>query len=65
LAGAIILYFDDLTPSVRAALCAQKVRPLGRVTLRALFGGHPVEFPICGATAARLAAWSFPFEIRH
>jgi hypothetical protein len=61
----IILYLDDLASGVCTAVFAQKVRPLGRVTLRTLFGRHPIELPICGATAARLAAGSFPFEIRH
>ena len=64
-AGAIILYLDDLAPGVRAALFAHEMRTFRRVTLRALLGGHPVEFPVGRSAAARFAARGFPFEISH
>src|SRR5579884_1831643 len=65
MARVLVLYFDDLTPGVRPAVLAHEVRALGRMTLRALHGRDRVELPISRATAARLAARSFPFQVRH
>src|SRR5579884_3765293 len=65
MSGVLVLNLDDLPAVVRAAMLAHEMRTLGRVTLRTLDGRHRVEFPICRATAARLAARSFPFEVRH
>lgn len=61
----LVLYFNDLTPRVRAALLACKMRALRRMTLRTLDSRHCVEFPIGRATAARFTARCFPLEVRH
>jgi hypothetical protein len=59
-ACVLVLYFDNLTAGVRAAVLAREVRTLRRVTLRTLNGRHGVELPVRRATAARLTARGFP-----